>query len=104
MRTNIIISESTFEHRSAEHRLKVGLGQGITVWRRSALRRRRAAATLEAGALRAAWASASVPSGPLLGSKLIGLAFLTLPHSEGGSQPSAARPTWEVPRRARGER
>ena len=46
------ISESAFEHRSVEHRLKVGLGQGISVWRRSALRRRRAAATLEAGALR----------------------------------------------------
>ena len=46
------ISESAFKHRSAEHRLKVRLGQGITLWRRSALRRRRAAATLEAGALR----------------------------------------------------
>ena len=46
------ISEHAFEHRSMVHWLQVELGQGLTLWRQSALRRRRASATLEAGALR----------------------------------------------------
>jgi hypothetical protein len=45
-------SEHAFERRSLVHWLNVELGQGLTLWRQSALRRRRASATLEAGALR----------------------------------------------------